>query len=147
MKERQFYMVREDLLSDSMLKALEAKRMLERGKVKTIGEAAEKVGLSRSAFYKYRDGLFPFHTMVKEKIITLSIHLEDRSGVLSSLLTMVASVGCNVLTINQSIPLQGRAHVTLTIETNNLKGEVQELLAALKEMEVVEQVEIVGTGA
>ncbi|MCK6257901.1 ACT domain-containing protein [Fictibacillus sp. WQ 8-8] len=147
MKERQFYMVREDVLSESMQKTLEAKSLLDRGKVKTVAEAAEKVGLSRSAFYKYRDGIFPFHTMIKEKIITLSINLEDRSGALSSLLTIVASVGCNVLTINQTIPLQGRANVMLTIETNGLRGEINELLTTLNRMEAVERVEVIGTGA
>ncbi|KSU83782.1 ACT domain-containing protein [Fictibacillus enclensis] len=147
MKERQYYMVREDVLSESMQKTLEAKSLLDRGKVKTVAEAAEKVGLSRSAFYKYRDGIFPFHTMIKEKIITLSLNLEDRSGALSSLLTIVASVGCNVLTINQTIPLQGRANVTLTIETNGLRGEINELLATLNRMEAVESVEVIGTGA
>lgn len=147
MKERQYYMVREDVLSESMQKTLEAKSLLDRGKVKTVAEAAEKVGLSRSAFYKYRDGIFPFHTMIKEKIITLSINLEDRSGALSSLLTIVASVGCNVLTINQTIPLQGRANVTLTIETNGLRGEINELLTTLNRMEAVEHVEVIGTGA
>ncbi|MDN4072742.1 MULTISPECIES: ACT domain-containing protein [Fictibacillus] len=147
MKERQFYMVRDDVLSESMQKTLEAKSLLDRGKVKTVAEAAEKVGLSRSAFYKYRDGIFPFHTMIKEKIITLSINLEDRSGALSSLLTIVASVGCNVLTINQTIPLQGRANVTLTIETNGLRGEINELLSTLNRMEAVERVEVIGTGA
>ncbi|MDN4526246.1 ACT domain-containing protein [Fictibacillus fluitans] len=147
MKERQYYMVREDVLSESMQKTLEAKSLLDRGKVKTVAEAAEKVGLSRSAFYKYRDGIFPFHTMIKEKIITLSLNLEDRSGALSSLLTIVASVGCNVLTINQTIPLQGRANVTLTIETNGLRGEINELLTTLNRMEAVESVEVIGTGA
>jgi chorismate mutase len=145
--DKQYYMVREDVLSESMQKALEAKSLLDRGKVKTVAEAAEKVGLSRSAFYKYRDGIFPFHTMVKEKIITLSLHLEDRSGALSSLLTVVASQGCNVLTINQTIPLQGRAHITLTIETNMLQGDIKDLLATLNRMETVERVEVVGTGA
>jgi chorismate mutase len=66
--DQQYYMVREDVLSESMQKALEAKSLLDRGKVKTVAEAAEKVGLSRSAFYKYRDGIFPFHTMVKKEI-------------------------------------------------------------------------------
>ncbi|MFC7371238.1 ACT domain-containing protein [Fictibacillus iocasae] len=145
--EKQFYMVREDLLSESMQKALEAKSMLERGKLKTVAEAAEHVGLSRSAFYKYKDGIFPFHTMVKEKIITLSIHLEDRSGALSGLLTVAASMGCNVLTIHQTIPLQGRAHVTLTIETNAIQGSIKEFLATINRMEVVEHVEVIGTGA
>ena len=98
-----------------------------------------KVGLSRSAFYKYKDGIFPFHTMVKEKIITLSIILVDRSGSLSQLLGKVAETGANVLTINQTIPLQGRAHMTLSIDTAPMKLNLDELMDWLEGLEVSEK--------
>lgn len=103
--------------------------------------------LSRSAFYKYRDAIFPFHTMIKEKIITLSIHLEDRSGSLSELLGVVAQANSNVLTINQTIPLQGRANVTLTIDTAAISMELRQLVSKIKEIEAVVSVEIIGSGS
>ncbi|WP_096201446.1 ACT domain-containing protein [Bacillus sp. FJAT-45350] len=149
MSERieQYYLVRRDMLTEAMQKTLEAKQMLESGKVKKINEAVQAVGLSRSAFYKYKDAIYPFHTMVKEKIITLSINLVDRSGSLSELLSIVAEAECNVLTINQTIPLQGRANITLSIDTTPLIIELSELVRQLEDMEVVEKVELVGSGS
>ncbi|MRX71410.1 ACT domain-containing protein [Bacillus lacus] len=147
MKEETFYLVREDVLPEAMKKTLEVKKMIERGKADSVADAVNRVDLSRSAFYKYRDAVFPFHTMVKEKIITLFFHLEDRSGTLSHLLSVVAGAGCNVLTIHQTIPLQGRANVTLSLSTNGMVEEINLLLSKLKRLEFVEKVEILGSGA
>ncbi|NEU31540.1 ACT domain-containing protein [bacterium LRH843] len=144
---KSFYLVREDMLTDAMEKTLEAKELLRSGKIKTINEAVNQVGLSRSAFYKYKDGIFPFHTMVKEKIVTLSLILVDRSGSLSQLLGKIAETGANVLTINQSIPLQGRAQLTISIDTAQIKYDLDKLMDWLEGLEVVEKVELVGSGS
>uniref|UniRef100_UPI000B7D731E ACT domain-containing protein n=1 Tax=Staphylococcus aureus TaxID=1280 RepID=UPI000B7D731E len=119
-----FYLVREDMLTDAMQKTLDAKALLESGKVKKVADAVQEVDLSRISFYKYKDAIFPFHTMLKEQIITLSIHLMDKSGTLSRLLGIVAEEGANVLTINQTIPLQGKANITVTIDTSSLTTEI-----------------------
>jgi len=145
--ENKFYLVREDVLSEAMKKTLEVKEMLDRAKVESIAEAVQRVDLSRSAFYKYRDTVFPFSTIVKEKLVSLFFHLEDRSGTLSKLLGVVASSGCNVLTIHQTIPLQGRANVTLSLNTSNILMEIDDLLSELRKLEFVEKVEVLGTGA
>ncbi|PLS01289.1 ACT domain-containing protein [Neobacillus cucumis] len=145
--DKKFYLVREDVLPEAMKKTIEVKEMLERGKAESIADAVLKVDLSRSAFYKYRDTVFPFSTIQKEKIISLFFHLEDRSGTLSNLLSVVASSGCNVLTIHQTIPLQGRANVTLSLNTSNITTELDELLTELRKLEFVEKVEVLGTGA
>ncbi|MFE8703464.1 ACT domain-containing protein [Cytobacillus sp. FJAT-54145] len=145
--DKKFYLVREDVLPEAMKKTLEAKEMLERGKVDSVFDAVQKVDLSRSAFYKYRDTIFPFHTVVKERLITLFFHLEDRSGTLSQLLGVVANSGCNVLTIHQTIPLQGRANVTLSLNTSEMLIEIDELLAKLRRLEFVDKVEVLGSGA
>ncbi|WP_404444059.1 ACT domain-containing protein [Sutcliffiella horikoshii] len=147
MLEEKFFLVREDVLPEAMKKSIEVKEMLARGKVDSIAEAVQKVDLSRSAFYKYRDTVFPFHTMVKEKIMTLFFHLEDQTGALSQLLATVATVGCNVLTIHQTIPLQGKANVTLSLDMSGLRGDINALLSMLKRLEFVDKVEILGTGA
>lgn len=147
MTSKKFYLVREDMLTDAMVKTLEAKELLHSGKVTKINEAVQRVGLSRSAFYKYKDGIFPFHTMVKEKIVTLTLILVDRSGALSQLLKEIARTGANVLTINQSIPLQGRAQLTLSIETAEMTMELHTLMDRLEKLEVVEKVELVGSGS
>lgn len=147
MKDNTFFLVREDILPEAMKKTLEVKKLIERGKVDSVAEAVQRVDMSRSAFYKYRDAVFPFHTMVKEKLITLFFHLEDRSGTLSQLLSVVATAGCNVLTIHQTIPIQGRANVTLSLNTNGMTEDINQLMAKLRGLEFVEKVEILGQGA
>ncbi|MBM7578816.1 ACT domain-containing protein [Jeotgalibacillus terrae] len=142
-----FYLVREDVLPEAMQKTLEAKQLLERGHAGSVWEAVRSVDLSRSAFYKYRDTVFPFHTVVKEKIITLFFHLEDRSGTLSQLLGLVASCGGNILTIHQTIPLQGRANVTLSLNVTDMNVPLDEMLNRFKKLEFVEKVEVLGSGA
>jgi chorismate mutase len=145
--DQKFYLVREDVLPEAMKKTVEVKEMLERGKAESIWDAVQQVDLSRSAYYKYKDTVFPFSTIKKERIISLFFHLEDRSGTLSKLLSVVASTGCNVLTIHQTIPLQGRANVTLSLNTANLEIEIDEMLTELKNLEFVEKIEVLGTGA
>ncbi len=150
MKEKstpiQYYLVREDVLTESMKKTLKAKSLLESGKVDQVNDAVEIVGISRSAFYKYRDSVFAFHSLIKEKIITLFIFLQDRSGALSEVLKILANLGCNVLTINQTIPLQGRANVTLSIETGTMVVELSELMHQIEAVDAVERVEVIGSG-
>lgn len=145
--DKKFYLIREDVLPEAMKKTLDVKEMLERGKAESIWDAVQQVDLSRSAYYKYRDTVFPFSTIVKERLVTLFFHLEDRSGTLSKLLSVVASSGCNVLTIHQTIPLQGRANVTLSLNTTEISTDIDELLIELRKLEFVEKVEVLGTGA
>jgi chorismate mutase len=145
--DKKFYLIREDVLPEAMKKTLDVKEMLERGKAESIWDAVQQVDLSRSAYYKYRDTVFPFSTIVKERLVTLFFHLEDRSGTLSKLLSVVATSGCNVLTIHQTIPLQGRANVTLSLNTTEISTDIDELLLELRKLEFVEKVEVLGTGA
>ncbi|WP_421380157.1 ACT domain-containing protein [Bacillus salacetis] len=146
-QDEKFYLVREDVLPDAMRKTLQAKELIERGKADSVWEAVRSIDLSRSAFYKYRDTVFPFHTIVKERIITLFFHLEDRSGTLSYLLGEVARTGCNILTIHQTIPLQGRANVTLSLNIADITVDIEEMLNSLRKLEFVEKVEMLGSGA
>jgi chorismate mutase len=145
--DKKFYLVREDVLPEAMKKTIDAKEMIDRGKAESVWDAVQKVDLSRSAFYKYRDTVFPFSSIVKERLISLFFHLEDRSGTLSKLLGVVASSGCNVLTIHQTIPLQGRANVTLSLNMSDMGMDIDELLMRLRELEFVEKVEVLGSGA
>ncbi|WP_096153208.1 MULTISPECIES: ACT domain-containing protein [Bacillus] len=147
MLNEKFYLIREDVLPEAMAKALEAKELLARGKVPSVAEAVKKVDLSRSAFYKYRDTVFPFQKIVKEKIISLFFHLDDQKGALSELLAIVATSGCNVLTIHQTIPLQGKANVTLSLDISAINDDIHTLLNKLKALDYVNKVEILGTGA
>ncbi len=143
----EFYLVRKDMLTEGMQKTIEVKALLESGAAKTVNDAIKQVGISRTAFYKYRDSIFPFHTMVKEKIITLSIYLEDRTGTLSELLQIVARSNCNVLTINQTIPLQGKANISLSLDTSPMEMEIHELIKQMSELDAVKKVDIIGSGS
>jgi chorismate mutase len=146
-KEQKFILVSEDVLPEAMKKTLEAKELLESGRASSIWEAVRLVELSRSAFYKYKDTVFPFHTMVKEKIVTLFFYLEDRSGTLSELLRVIASRSCNVLTIHQTIPIQGRANVTISLNVTDIPVTLEDLIKELQQFDFVNRIEILGSGA
>jgi chorismate mutase len=143
MAER-YYVVREDLLPEGILKTEQAKDLLRRGEVSTIYEAAERVGLSRSAFYKYKDGVYPLEQASRDRIATFSMDLEHRSGVLSKVLGMLAASEGNVLTISQSIPLQGMANVVVSMDTSLINGVLPELLEKLRSLDGVKRASIVG---
>ncbi|KIL34470.1 ACT domain-containing protein [Cohnella kolymensis] len=145
MAER-YFAVREDLLPEGILKTEQAKELLRRGESATVHEAAERVGLSRSAFYKYKDGVYLLEKATRERIATLSMDLEHHAGVLSKVLgTMAANEG-NVLTISQSIPLQGLANVVISLDTSHIDGDLAELLAKLRALDGVKRAHIVGRG-
>jgi chorismate mutase len=143
MAER-YYVVREDLLPEGILKTEQAKELLRRGEAATIHEAAERVGLSRSAYYKYKDGVYALEQAAREMIATLSMDLEHRSGVLSKVLGMLAANEGNVLTISQSIPLQGMANVVVSMDTSIINGALPEILEKLRSLDGVKRVTVVG---
>jgi chorismate mutase len=145
--DKKFYLVREDVMPEAMIKTLEVKEMLDRGKADSIADAVKRADLSRSAFYKYKDTVFPISTIKKEKIVSLFFYLDDRTGTLSKLLGVVAASGCNVITLHQTIPLKGRANVTLSLNTSDITIEIDDLLKDLQKLEFVEKVEVLGTGA
>ena len=139
-----FYLVREEILPEAIKKTIKVKEILKRGEIKTINEAVEKMGLSRSAYYKYKDYVFPFYEASREKIITLSLLLEHKSGVLSKVLNTVADDSGSIMTINQGIPLQGVANTTISIETKNLTIDLEALLDKLRMIDGVKRLEVLG---
>ena len=144
--EQRYYLVREDVLTEAMHKTLEVKRLLQREHM-SILDAVNQTGLSRSAFYKYRDAVFPFHSIVKERILTVFLQLEDRSGTLATLLQSVAEARCNILTIHQTIPIQGRANVTLSLDVTAMDLELETFLQQLKKLDFVESADVVSSGS
>jgi chorismate mutase len=144
---QKYYLVREDVLTDAMQKTLEAKHLLESGTVSSIWDAVKKVDLSRSAFYKYRDAVFPFHSIVKERILTIMIQLQDQTGTLAKLLEIITKAHCNILTIHQTIPIQGRANVTLSLDVTSMTIELDELIKTMNQLEFVESAEVISSGA
>lgn len=142
-----FYLVREDVLTESMLKTIEVKQLLATGETSTIQEAVKKVGLSRSAFYKYRDTVFPFESVARERILTIFIQLEDRKGSLATLLGIVTEAKCNVLTIHQTIPVQARANITLSLDVTGMDIKMESFIQRLKAPDFIDSVSVISSGA
>lgn len=116
MDEGKYFIVKKKAVPDVLLKVVEAKRLLDSEKVYTVQEAADMVGISRSSFYKYKDDIFPFHENVRGKTITFMLQIDDKPGLLSNILNCVAKNDANILTIHQSIPVNGIASLTLSVE-------------------------------
>lgn len=126
-----YYVVTKKAVPDVLLKVVEAKRLLESEKVPTIQDAVDAVGISRSSFYKYKDDIFPFHDNTQGKTITLSLQIEDEPGLLSDVLKVIAQFGANILTIHQSIPINGMASLSISVQalqtTKDFSGMLEEM--------------------
>ena len=126
-----YFVVKQKAVPEVLLKVVGAKKLLESERAITVQEATDKVGISRSSFYKYKDDIFPFYDNTKGKTITLVVQMDDEQGLLSDLLHVVAVYRANILTIHQSIPVNGVATLTLSVEirenTGNVSGMIEEL--------------------
>lgn len=126
-----YFVVKQKAVPEVLLKVVEAKKLLESERAITVQEATDKVGISRSSFYKYKDNIFPFYDNTKGKTVTLVVQMDDEQGLLSDLLHVVAVYRANILTIHQSIPVNGVATLTLSVEirenTENVSGMIEEL--------------------
>ena len=142
MEKKKYYLVSAEALPEVFIKVAEAKRMLQVGEADTVGEAARLVGISRSAFYKYKDAVQPFQNMRAGHIITFYALLKDIPGVLSNYLSILANSGANILTINQTIPTNGCAGVTISAETSDMVEGLEELMARASSAEGVLKFEI-----
>ncbi|MBR4308429.1 MAG: ACT domain-containing protein [Oscillospiraceae bacterium] len=137
-----YYIVEAKALPEIFLKVAKAKWLLETGAVRTVNDAAKQVDISRSAFYKYRDSIFPLHDLLSGRVLTFQILLHHVAGCLSSILSIFANYGANILTINQSIPTGGCASVTISAETTHLTIEVEEFLRILSRTDGVCKAEL-----
>ncbi|MGI6113568.1 MAG: ACT domain-containing protein [Mahellales bacterium] len=137
-----FYLVDASVLPEVFTAVIKAKKLLKLGKVNTVNEAVKAVGISRSAYYKYKEAVFPFTEGTRGKIITLGLVLEDIPGVLSSILNIIAEARANILTMNQNIPIHGVANVTISMDTKELKEDTDYLISVLSEQRGVQRIEI-----
>ena len=137
-----YYIVAAEALPEIFIKVAEAKRMMQTGEAGTVGAATRQVGISRSAFYKYKDAVQPFNNMKTGHIITFYIMLKDNPGVLSNVLSIFAGSGANILTINQSIPTNGWAAVTVSAETSDMEQTLEELMALITSVDGVVKFDI-----
>lgn len=137
-----YYVLKEKAVPEVLLKVIEAKRLLDSGRALSVQEATEKVDISRSSFYKYKDDIFPFHDNVKGKTITMVIQLDDEPGLLSVVLNIVAKYHANILTIHQSIPVNGIASLTLSIDILPETGDPAIMVDVIEETEGIHYVKI-----
>lgn len=139
-----YYVVKEKAVPEVLLKVVEAKRILDSVKANTVQEATEKVGISRSSFYKYKDDIFPFHDQAKGRTITFIIQMDDTPGILSDILRTVAEFRGNILTIHQSIPINGIATLTLSVEIETEAGDAEDMIGRIEQQNGVHYLKILG---
>ena len=137
-----YYLVAAEALPEIFIRVAEAKRMMQTGEAETVGAATKLAGISRSACYKYKDAVQPFNDMKSEHIITFYTLLKDVSGTLSRVLNVFAASGANILTINQSIPTNGCAAVTISAETSGMEKSLEQLIGDISSLENVIKFEI-----
>ena len=141
-KKSEYYVVKQKAVPEVLLKVVEAKKLLESGKAATIQDAVENVDISRSSFYKYKDDIFPFHDNTQGTTITLSLSIDDEPGLLSDLLKVIADFGANILTIHQSIPINGVASLSISVQVLSTTSDVSRMLEAMEEEKGVRNVKI-----
>ena len=137
-----FYIVEASALPEVFLKVAEAKRLLSTGEATTVNEATRITGISRSAFYKYRDAVLPFQNMMTGRVITFQLLLHDEPGRLSGILSVFAEYNANILTINSIVPTNGCAVVTISAETIDITVQLEELLRELSQTPGVIKAEV-----
>ena len=138
----EYYVVRKRALPEVLLNVVEAKRLIESGKVSSIQEATDRVGISRSSFYKYKEDIFRFHDNLQGTTITLTFDMEDEPGYLSDVLKVIADCGANILTIHQSIPINGVAALSLSIQVLETTKDISEMLTDLEQQKGVRKVKL-----
>ena len=137
-----YYVVKKGALPEVLLKVVEANRLIDTQKAASVQEAVDMVGISRSSFYKYKDDIFPFHDNAKGKTITMVIQMDDEPGLLSVVLRIVADFHANILTIHQSIPVNGIASLTLSVDVLPDTKNVSQMVENIEQQEGIHYLKI-----
>ena len=145
-EKTKYFVVKQKAVPEVLLKVVEAKKLLESEQAATVQEAAERVGISRSSFYKYKDDIFPFYDNTKGKTVTFVLQMNDEQGLLSDLLHVVAVYKANILTIHQSIPVNGVATLTLSVEVRANTGNISEMVAEMEARQGIHYVKLLARG-
>lgn len=141
---KRYFVVTEKAVPEVLLKVVEAKKLLESKRSVTVQEAVEAVGISRSSFYKYKDDIFPFHDNAKGKTITFILQMDDEPGLLSDVLKTIARHHGNILTIHQSIPLNGVATLTISVDIAPEVGDAAAMMSSIEKKDGVHYFKILG---
>ena len=138
-----YLIIHKSILPDYYDKVLEVRRLLESGAVREVSQAVKKVGISRSTYYKYKDYILEPSEMATGRKAVLSVMLSHEPGILSSVLAHISDQGGSVLTITQSLPIHGKASVTVTLDISGMPGPMTQLMSALESSPGVEHPRLV----
>ena len=141
-EKKKYYVVTGKAVPEVLLKVVEAKKLLDAEKVLTVQEATDQVGISRSSFYKSKDDIFPFHENAKGRTITMMMQMDDEPGALSEVLGKVAEYNANILTIHQSVPINGIASLTMSIEVLPTTKDLSEMMEQMESQKEIHYVKI-----
>lgn len=141
-EKTKYFVLKQKAVPEVLLKVVEAKRLIDSGKAASVQDATEAVGISRSSFYKYKDDIFPFHDNAKGRTITMMVQLDDEPGLLSLVLRIVADYHANILTIHQSIPVNGIASLTLSVEVLSDTGDVSQMVETIEQQQGIHYLKI-----
>ena len=141
-EKTKYFVLKQKAVPEALLKVVEAKKLLESERALTVQDATEQVGISRSSFYKYKDDIFPFYDNTKGRTVTFVVQMDDEQGLLSDLLHIVAVYKANILTIHQSIPINGIASLTLSIQVLQTTGDISRMIEQLEGQTSVHHVKI-----
>lgn len=144
MDKTKYYVLKKKAVPEVLLKVVEVKRLLAAERGLTIQEATERIGISRSSFYKYKDDIFPFHEETRGKTITFIIQMDDEPGLLSVVLQTIARFHGNILTIHQSIPINGVATLTLSVDILPGEGDAEAMVETIEQNEGIHYLKILG---
>lgn len=142
-EQTKYFVLKQKAVPEVLLKVVQAKRLIESERAMTVQEATERVGISRSSFYKYKDDIFPFYDNAKGRTITLVLQMDDERGLLSDILHIVAVYKANILTIHQSIPVNNVASLTLSVEVRPDTGNISRMVEEMKEQKGIHHVKII----
>ncbi|MCQ2081963.1 MAG: ACT domain-containing protein [Lachnospiraceae bacterium] len=137
-----YYVIKEQAVPEVLLKVVKAKKLLDTGKAASINEATELAGISRSSFYKYKEDIFEFHDNANGRTINLSFQMEDEPGLLSDVLRIIAETKANILTIHQSVPINGLASLSISIQVLDSTGDISEMVSMLEDHRGVRNVKM-----
>ena len=138
-----YFVLKKKAVPEVLLKVVD-KRLLDCNPGMTVQEAADQLGISRSSFYKYKEDIFPFHDEAKGKTVTFMLQVEDEPGLLSTVLNIIAEFGANILTIHQTIPINGIATLTLSVQVLSTTGDVSAMIEKIEQQQGVRYLKILG---
>ena len=142
-EKTKYYVIKEKAVPEVLLKVIEAKRLMDMQEL-TVQQATEKAGISRSSFYKSKDDILPFHDNAKGKTITFILQMDDEPGLLSDVLKIIAEFHGNILTIHQTIPLNGVASLTISVDIAEDRGDASEMINEIESRQGVHYFKILG---